>query len=100
MGRCVSVSSYLQQPTRQVSASIEMNQAVVLPLRCHWEGPQLGLARATDHEALAVPAQEGNSCEPASGGPSATFLEFQPYVCSSGKYYTYCMPGIMLVLCF
>lgn len=66
-----------------------MNQAVVLPLRCHWEGPQLGLARAMEDEASAVPAQEGNSCEPASfgRGPSATFLEFQSYVCSSGKYY-------------
>ena len=46
-----------------------MNQAVVLPLRCHWEGPQLGLVRATEDEASAVPAQDGNSCEPISGSP-------------------------------
>ena len=46
-----------------------MNQAVVLPLRCHWEGPQLGLARATEDEASAVAAQDGNSCEPISWGP-------------------------------
>lgn len=44
-----------------------MNRAVVLPLRCHWEGPQLGLAKATEDEASAVPAQEGNSCEPSPG---------------------------------
>ena len=44
-----------------------MNWAVVLPLRCHWEGPQLGLVRATEDEASTVPAQEGNSCEPSPG---------------------------------